>query len=171
MTSNDFKIEVLPLKQKLYRFAHRLVKNSQEAEDVVQEVFIRLWMRREQLTEYRSIEAFAMTVTRNLSLDKLKRAGANTVELTDRDIVFIENTPHHELEINDAYNRIKRLIDRLPDQQRMIIHLRDVEGYPYEEIAEITGLTENNVRVNISRARKWIREIMIKKDSYEITGN
>lgn len=171
MTVENFKIEVLPIKHKLYRFACRMLRNGHEAEDVVQEVLIRLWTRRDKLASYKSIEAFAMVITRNLCLDQLKRAGAKTDELTDGNAQYTEKTPYVQMETSDSYNKIKALIDQLPDQQRMIIHLRDIEGYDYKEIAEITGLTENTIRVNLSRARKKVREIMIKKYSYEFTKN
>ena len=171
MTVENFKIEVLPIKNKLYRFACRLLRNSHEAEDIVQEVLIRLWTRREKLKEYRSIEAFAMVITKNLCLDKLKLKSNKTEELNQRNELFTEITPYVEMETSDSYNKIRELIDQLPEQQRIIIHLRDVEGYAYEEIAELTGLTENTIRVNLSRARKKIREIMINKYSYEFTKN
>lgn len=171
MTVEKFKIEVLPIKHKLYRFALRLLRNVPEAEDVVQEVLIRLWIRRDKLAAYRSIEAFAMTVTRNLCLDKLKLKGNKTDELTERNEQVHEKTPYLAMETSDAYNKIRELIDLLPEQQRMIIHLRDIEGYGYDEIAEVMGITENTIRVNLSRARKKIRDGMIKKYSYEFTKN
>ncbi len=171
MTVDQFKIEVLPHKHKLYRFAMRLVRNVSEAEDVVQEVMIRLWVRRESLAGYRSIEAFAMTITRNLCLDNLKRAGSRTEELKEVHTVHAIKTPYDEMEATDSYNKIRMLIDELPEQQRTIIHLRDIEGYEYDEIAEITGLTENTIRVNLSRARKKIREAMKNRFSYDITKN
>lgn len=171
MTVEKFKIEVLPLKHKLYRFAVRLLRNVPEAEDVVQEVLIRLWVRRDTLAAYRSIEAFAMTVTRNLCLDKLKLKKNRTDELTERNEQITHKTPYAEMETSDAYTKIRELIDLLPEQQRMIIHLRDIEGYAYEEIAEVMGITENTIRVNLSRARKKIREGMIKRYSYEFTKN
>ncbi len=171
MTVDQFKIEVLPHRHKLYRFAMRMMRDAAEAEDVVQEVMIRLWMRKEALAGFRSIEAFAMTIARNLCLDRLKRAGSRTEELNERHTVRHVRTPYEEMESTDSYNKIRELIDDLPDQQRMIIHLRDVEGYEYEEIADITGLTENTIRVNLSRARKKIREAMKNKYRYEFTKN
>lgn len=171
MTVENFKIEVLPLKNKLYRFARRLLRNGHEAEDIVQEVMIRLWTRRNRLQEYKSVEAFAMVITKNLCLDKLKLKSNKSEELTWRNELYTDKNPYVQMETSDSYNKIRELIDQLPEQQRMIIHLRDVEGYAYDEIAELTGLTENTIRVNLSRARKKIREIMIKKYSYEFTKN
>ena len=171
MTVETFKIEVLPMKNKLYRFALRMLRNVPESEDVVQEVMIKLWVRKDKLSAYRSIEAFAMTVTKNLCLDRLKLKSNKTEELTLRNERVTEKTPYVEMETNDTYKKIRELINLLPEQQRMIIHLRDVEGYAFEEISEIMGLTENTIRVNLSRARKKIREEMIKKYSYEFTKN
>jgi len=171
MTVENFKIEVLPIKHKLYRFAHRMLRNVPEAEDIVQEVLIRLWIRREKLSAYKSIEAFAMIITKNLCLDKLKLKSAKTDELTQQNELHTEKTPYDDMETRDSYDKIQKLIGLLPDQQRMIIHMRDIEGYTYEEIAEIMDLTENTIRVNLSRARKKIRETMIKKYSYEFTKN
>lgn len=171
MTVENFKIEVLPLKNKLYRFARRVLRNGHEAEDIVQEVMIRLWTRRNRLQEYKSVEAFAMVITKNLCLDKLKLKSNKSEELTWRNELYTDKNPYVQMETSDSYNKIRELIDQLPEQQRMIIHLRDVEGYAYDEIAELTGLTENTIRVNLSRARKKIREIMIKKYSYEFTKN
>ena len=171
MTVETFKIEVLPLKNRLYRFANRLVKNVPEAEDIVQEVFMRLWSRRERLNEYRSIEAFAMTITKNLCLDKLKSKRNKTDELTERNEQISETTPYKMLELNDSYNKVQEIIQTLPEQQKMIIHLRDIEEYEFEEIAEVMNLTINTIRVNLSRARKKVRETLIKTYSYEFAKN
>lgn len=171
MTVETFKIEVLPLKNKLYRFANRLVNNVPEAEDVVQEVFIRLWARRDKLNEYRSIEAFAMTITKNLCLDKLKSKKRNTSELTEKNEQMSEATPYQKVELSDSFLKVKEIMEKLPDQQKMIMHLRDIEGYEYEEIEDILNLSVNTIRVNLSRARKKVKETLIKTYSYEFAKN
>lgn len=171
MTVELFKIEVLPIKNKLYRFALRLTCDVHESEDIVQEVFIRLWKRKDKLEEYRSIEAFAMTITKNLCLDKLKSKAHKNVQLSAKHDETDETTPFIEVERNDTYERVKQLIDQLPEQQRMIIHLRDIEGYEYNEIADVLSISENTIRVNLSRARKKVRDMMIKKYNYEFTKN
>ena len=171
MTVETFKIEVLPMKHKLFRLANRLLQNVPEAEDVVQEIFLRLWSRRDKLGEYRSLEAFAMTMTKNLCLDKLKSKRSKTDEFTEKHDQAIEKTPYSEMEKGDAYNKVRRLIDMLPEQQRLIIQLRDIEGYEYDEIAEMMNISENTIRVNLSRARKKVRDTMIKTYNYEFTKN
>jgi RNA polymerase sigma-70 factor (family 1) len=171
MTVETFKIEVLPLKHKLFRFANRMMTNVPEAEDIVQEVFLRLWARKDRLNEYKSIEAFAMTITKNLCLDKLKSKGYKTNELTERHEQQTTETPYHKMEISDSYQKVKKIIDTLPEQQRMIIHLRDIEGYEYEEISEVMNINVNTIRVNLSRARKIVREKLVKAYNYEFAKN
>jgi len=171
MTLETFKIEVLPLKHKLYRFAKRLVVNYAEAEDVVQEVFLRLWSKRDQLQDVKSIEALAVTITKNLCLDKLKSKSNKTIEFKEYHEQTTAETPYKSMESSDSYNKVNELINQLPDQQRMIIHLRDVEGYEYEEIAKMTGMNPNAIRVNLSRARKKVRELMEKTYDYGFTKN
>lgn len=171
MTVETFKIEVLPLKNKLYRLAKRLLNNIPEAEDAVQEVFLRLWTKREILKEYRSIEAFALTITKNLCLDRLKSKGYKTDELTLNHEKMGNSNPYTWMELKDSYEKIQMIIQSLPEQQRLVIHLRDIEEYELEEIAEITELNMNTVRVNLSRARKKVRELLIKTYNYEFAKN
>lgn len=171
MTVETFKIEVLPMKHKLFRLANRLLQNVPEAEDVVQEIFLRLWSRRDKLSEYRSLEAFAMTMTKNLCLDKLKSKQNKTDEFTEKHDQRIDTTPYSQMEKGDAYNKVRKLIDLLPEQQKIIIQLRDIEGYEYDEIAEMMNISENTIRVNLSRARKKVRDTMIKTYNYEFTKN
>ncbi len=171
MTVETFKIEVLPIKHKLFRLANRMLTNVPEAEDIVQEVFLRLWARKERLNEYKSIEAFAMTITKNLCLDKLKSKGYRKDELTEKHEQQTTETPYQKMEMNDSYQKVKKIIDTLPEQQRMIIHLRDIEGYEYEEISEILNISVNTIRVNLSRARKKVKDTLVKIYHYEFAKN
>lgn len=171
MTTEEFKSEVLPVKNKLYRFALRLMGDTEEAQDIVQEIFLRLWSKRETLKEYRNIEAFAMTMTRNLCLDKLK-SPANRKTILDESNEMADNkTPYTMTETTDMMKVVREVMDTLPEQQRMVIHLRDVEECDFDEIAEITGLSLNNLRVILSRARKKIRDTLIKINHYEFSQN
>ncbi|NOX46482.1 MAG: sigma-70 family RNA polymerase sigma factor [Chlorobi bacterium] len=171
MTAETFQIEVLPVKHKLFRFANRLLCNTENAEDIVQETFLRLWSKRDNLKEYKSIEAFAMTITKNLCLDKLKSKKHKSDELTERNQGTTMDTPYKYTERADTFNKVKEIIDSLPGQQRMIIHLRDVEGYEFEEIADVLEMSVNTIRVNLSRARKKTREKMLKAYNYEFAKN
>jgi len=171
MTIEKFKIEVLPIKNKLYRLAKRLLVSKEEAEDTVQDVFLRLWSKKENLDHIKSIEGFAMVITKNLCLDKLKSKRRNTEEISDTGLNVVHKTPYNQTEMADSIDRINEIMKKLPDQQKIIIHLRDVEGYEFDEIAEVTGLTINTIRVNLSRARKKIRETVLKEESYEFSSN
>ncbi len=171
MNIQDFNTKVYPLKDKIYRLAKRMLDQNEEAEDLVQEVFIRMWKIREKLDEYRSLEALAMVTTKNLCLDKLK-ARKFPVESWNDQRQFIENIaeemrPDH----SDLLLGVKEAINTLSEQSRMIIHLRDIEGYEFDEIAEVMGMQENAVRVALSRARKHVRELLVNDKSYEYQRN
>lgn len=164
MSSDEFKKVVLPMSSKLYSFAFRILKRREEAEDAVQEVFLKLWKLRKKLNKYRSIEAFAMTVTRNHCLDKIRTNHYVSVEENyyQNSLVISEESSDKKVDLKDAVSHVKEIINNLPEQQRMIIHLRDIEGYDYEEISKILNENVNTLRVSISRARTRIREELNK---------
>ncbi len=171
MNLQEFQIKVYPLKNKLFRFAKRMLDQTEEAEDIVQEAFIKLWNRRDKLDEYRSVEALAMITIKNLCLDKIK-ARRYPVESMDNHRQFLENIPDEvKYDHTDMIHKIHQAIKLLPEQQQMIIHLRDIEGYEFETIAEITEMNENAIRVALSRARKRIRELLTKPIIYEYQRN
>lgn len=171
MTATEFCNRVLPLKDKLYRLARRILINNQDAEDAVQEVFYKLWAKNEELATLKSMEAFAMTVTKNLCLDRVKSKGYHTAEMNVWHEADEESSPEMMTELKDEISEIQRIINRLPAQQRMIIHLRDVEGLEFDEIEDIMNMKTNAIRVSLSRARKAVREQLTATHNYENTGN
>jgi RNA polymerase sigma factor (sigma-70 family) len=165
MESKEFKKRILPLGQNLYRFASGILKDSYEAEDVVQDIFLKLWNMRDKMEEIKNINAFAYKMTRNICLDKLKGRRMQYYDSTGKGIPEPEvNDPDPEslAEMRDSAERIKNLISNLPEQQKSIIHMRDVDGYSYEEISEIMDMEINAIRVTLSRARRSVRESLIK---------
>jgi len=169
MNLETFKRKVLPLEGRIYGLSMRLLGNKEDARDAVQDVFVKLWNKRDQLEHYRSLEAFAITVTRNHCLDYLKAKKTCSLDEVKHDIENKANpNPHTLLETKDAMNRLQVILSDLPEVQKTIVHLRDIAGYEYEEIAEMTEMTVNNVRVVLSRARKKIREVLLKQ--YENHG-
>ncbi|MDR1555653.1 MAG: sigma-70 family RNA polymerase sigma factor [Tannerellaceae bacterium] len=158
MELETFKIRVLPLREKLLNISLRLTEEKADAEDIVQEAFLKLWHIRNTLDDYQSVEALAVTVTRNLALDALRTRKPGGKEpdtlLADPE----SRNPEELLEQQDAIDCIRRLISRLPSLQQTIIRMKDIDGYEVEEIAEITGSRIEAVRVNLSRARKKIKE-------------
>ncbi len=167
MTPEEFKIELLPVKNKLFRLSIRLLGNKQEAEDTVQEAFLKIWNMRNDLKRYKSKEALLVTMTRNLCLDKLKSKKNKFDSLNENINHHSAHNPQQISEQSDAVNQVKTLIQTLPEQQKTIIHLRDIEGYTYDEILEITGFSINYVRVNLSRARSKIRDRILNIQNYE----
>jgi len=169
MKKIDFRTDVLPLKNELYRLALRITLNPAEAEDVVQETMIRVWNRREQWDEIESIEAFCLTICRHLALDRQKSA-ANQVATLDeshdtRDNSYSAN-PEEQAVQRDRIQLVRRLIDQLPEKQRSCMQLRDIEGKSYKEIADVLEITEQQVKVNIFRARQTIRQKYQETEQY-----
>jgi len=172
MTRLEFNNQVLLLSRKLYTTAFRFLKRQEEAEDAVQEVFIRLWNRLDELDRYNSLEAFAVTTVKNYCIDLLRREKLQGYgeESTALHIVNNEPSPHEKLENDETASILNRIIRELPELYREIITLKEIDGLSYEEIAETTNQNINTLRVNLSRARKIIRD-EYKKRRYEHTGS
>ncbi len=160
----NFRNDILPLKNQLYRLALRITLIPQEAEDIVQDTLMKVWNRRDSWDEIESIEAFAMTICRNLSLDYLKRKESQNLSLDDLDADSPSHSedPYRELNHKDNIDMIKAVMSSLPEKQRTCMQLRDFEGLAYKEIASILGITEEQVKINIFRARKTIKERVLK---------
>jgi RNA polymerase sigma-70 factor (ECF subfamily) len=171
MTAEEFKTEVIPIGQKLFRFAFRMLGIREESEDIAQETFLKLWTNRDKLDEIRNIDAFAMTITRNLCLDRMKSKAYQNHQMPGEADIIEANGPDILTVQKDEVRMVKKIIDSLPDHQKMIIHLRDVEGLEFEEIAEILDSNVNAVRVNLSRARKYVKDALVKINEYEFKGN
>ena len=162
-----FKNEIFPLKDKLFRYAYSLLKDRAEAEDVVQEVFMRLWQKRDELINIKNIEAWNMTMTRNLTLDRIKVRKLKLRDLTNAEnISEIGSGPDQLIERSEVLAGINKLIDSLSEKQKQVIRLRDIEGYTYQEIGEIIGIDQNLVKVTLFRARENIRKKLLKTDRY-----
>ena len=163
----DFQTRVLPIKDKLYRFALRIVEDDSEAKDVVQEVFIKVWNRREEMHLYKNMEAWCMRLTRNLSIDKLRSKHRRVVPLeTSTAMPQTDTTPYQQAAMKDTVDYIRHLMESLPLKQKMVMQLRDIEGMSYQEIADALEIPLNQVKVNLFRARKTIRQQLIQSESY-----
>ena len=169
MELQEFKTNVLPVRDRLYRIALSMLRSVEEAEDTLQDVMIKLWDKRAQLDAYRSVEALAVTVTKNLCLDKLKsKKHKNQLDVQEMELDSGFATPYKKLELSDSMSLMNEVFETLPVQQRLLITLRDIEGFSYEEISEQTGLEINNIRVGLSRARRKAKETYLKIEDYEL---
>lgn len=167
MTREEFQNNVLPLKNKLFCFALSILKNKEEARDVVQDIMLKIWESKKSLKEYKNIEAWSMTLVRNRSLDRLKLKSNHHDNIDDKyDISSNTEDPMKKLMTKDLLDKVKSIIDALPATQKQVIHLRDFQGYSYKEIAEVMDVDMNLVKVNIHRARTAIKNKILKMNSY-----
>ena len=169
MDANDFKRKFLPYHRKLYRAAFHLMGNAQDAEDMVQEAYLKLWKRRDELpADIANLEAYCVTLVKHVCHDALRLAHLEEDGCPPEELPIAGSTNvAHEVELKDEARQVMTLIGQLPDQQRQIMQMRDVEDLAYEEIEKATGLTSVNIRVLLSRARKKIREQFLAIRNYE----
>ena len=168
MQDIDFRYDLLPLKNKLFRLALRITLDSAEAEDVTSDTLIRVWNKREELKAVDSIEAYCMTVCRNLALDRHEKKEAQnlSLEANEMDATGNSYTPDEQLEHDERLRKVHELFNQLPERQRTIMQLRDIEEKPYKEIAAIMGVSEEVVKVTLFRARQSIRKQYEKIENY-----
>ena len=161
MDASMFNSLFTALSGKLYRLAKSMLRHAEEAEDALQEVQLKLWEKHYELDAVENPEGFAMRTMRNLCLDKIRKVH-DTSELNE-ELISKNKNPYEQTELNDLTDRIKGLIDRLPEMQRSIIRMRDVEEMEISEIAYIMNLTENAVTVNLSRARTKVKSQILNE--------
>jgi RNA polymerase sigma-70 factor (family 1) len=167
-----YKKRVLPIKDKLFRFALRYLGDEEEARDIVQDVLIKVWDKRGKWAQIRNMEAWCMTITRNYSLNRMRNKNFHSTEyLTDQHQPLYRDsqTPERQAEQSEMMQHIHELINRLPEKQKAVIQLRDVEGYSYDEIAEIMETDLNNVKVNLFRARQHLKKELVKIQNYGLS--
>ena len=169
MKKISFQNDVLPLKNKLFRLALRITLNREEAEDVVQDTMIKVWNARERWQELDSIEASSLTIARNLSLDRIKKMDNQNDSLEEQTTERLDetsSTPSERMIQKDKLDIVRNIINELPEKQRSCLQLRDIEGKSYKEIADILSITEDQVKVNIFRARQTVKQRFQQFDSY-----
>jgi RNA polymerase sigma-70 factor (ECF subfamily) len=165
MSVEAFKQHILPMKDKLYRFALSLLRNVEEAEDAVQDVMAGIWARRADWPQWNSIPAYCMTATRNNCLDRLRRRRIVAVEPERASrIESPENNPYEQVTHKEMIQRIRRCMDTLPPNQQQVIRLREMEGFSYNEIAEVLDMTLDQVKINLFRGRNAIKKTITKEE-------
>ena len=171
MKQQTFLKMMNPVQDKMYRLALRLLVSKESAEDAVQEVMLKLWNKKEKLDTYDNLEAFSMTVTKNYCLDQLKLKANNNLKIVHSNHEDHSQSLQKNIEVQDDLNWVQKVIEKLPEQQKILVQLREIEQYEYKEIAEMTNMKETAVRVALSRARKRIKEEMIKRHRYGIKSS
>ncbi|MDG3581535.1 RNA polymerase sigma factor [Galbibacter pacificus] len=169
MQQTEFLHMVMPFKDKLFRLAKRLLVSTEEAEDATQEVLLKLWSKKNKMGNYNNVEAFAMTMTKNYCLDRLKSKQASNLKLVHTNYKDENVSLQKKVEVNNSLEWMNKIMNTLPEQQRMVLQLRDIEQYEYSEIEEMLNMNQTAIRVTLSRARKAVREQLLKKHSYGIS--
>lgn len=166
----DFKQDILPLKNIIFRTALRIVISREEAEDIVQDCLLKIWKQIQQGEKILNLESYALTMARNLALDRKALANTKVLSLNEQ-VHDLEDEhqlmPDEALIHNEGTSIIETLVDRLPEKQRTIIQLRDVEGKSYKDIAQVLGISESDVKVTLFRARKQVKEEYLKLSKYD----
>ncbi len=168
MNQAEFLNIVVPFKDKIFRLAKRLLISTEEAEDATQEVLLKLWKNKEKMQNYKNVEAFSMTMTKNFCLDKLKSKHAQNLKIVHSNYKDENTSLQKQVELNDSISWVGKIIENLPEQQKMVIQLRDIEQYDLDEIAQMLEMNNTAVRVTLSRARKAIREKLTNTHSYGV---
>ena len=168
MTQSEFLNVVMPFKDKLYRLAKRLLVSSEEAEDATQEILMKLWSKNNKIGSYKNVEAFAMTMTKNFCLDRLKSKQSSNLKLVHSNFTDDSTSLQRSVEVKDSLSWVEKIMEELPQQQKMVLQLRDVEQYEFDEIAELLEMKPTAIRVTLSRARKTVREKLLERHRYGI---
>ncbi len=169
MTTEEFKNKVLPYSRKLYPMLFRILGDEEETRDALQELMVKLWNKRDELEKCQNFNAYIITTARNLSFDLLKKK---------RPLRINENENHKllNLKVEDATDarerlqHVKRIIEQLPEKYRAVIRLRDIDGFEFDEIKEMTGYEVPYIRVLLSRARQKVKDEIEKTYDYGLSG-
>jgi len=168
MTKEEFQRQVIPMGDKMYRIAFRLLGNAETAKDMLQELYLKLWEMRTELSKMNNLDAFACTVLKNKCLDKLRKLK----DTVDADVLkSLGSNPEAAFDLSEGVAEIRKLMQHLPEKQRIIMQMRDIECFTFEEIALLVDTSVNNVRVQLCLARKWIKDELIKVYNYGIPGD
>lgn len=164
MRELDFRHDLLTLKNRLFRLALRITMQRVEAEDIVQDTLLKMWERRTELAKVKDIEAYALTVCRNLALDRIKMKEVQNISLDtlEADRPADGLSTQERLEREESHRKIRLLMGRLPEQQRTILQLRDIEGLSTRKTAEAMQMTEDAVKVNLFRARQTLKQLYLE---------
>ncbi len=165
----SFQNDILPLKNQLYRLALRITLDSAESEDIVQETLIKVWDRRESWTDIDNIEAFCFTICRNKALDYVRSVSSRneSLDVSQNERPDTSYTPSQQTVFSDQMAMVRHIVDSLPEKQKSCIQLRDFEGKSYKDISRLLDMTEEQVKINIFRGRKTIKEKFVRINEFE----
>ncbi len=166
MDQLEFRDFVRAHQNKIFRFAMRLMQREEEAKDIVQDVLIKIWDKRGDLDKIDNLDGWMFTVTRNLCIDRIRARKSHLDINTQVQVADKQDNPHETTSKSQLMNLIKKLINEMPEKQKLVIHLRDIEGLSYDEIAQACSIPLAQVKVNLHRARLSLKEKIIQSGLY-----
>ena len=169
MSTKLYNELIIPASDGMYRYALSIVHEPETARDVVQDCLAKIWNIRNDLSKIEKANAWAFRIVRNRCIEMLRRD--RYADLDEKVVNLQVSNPADQQAINtDQMSWLKDVLDTLPKKQREVFHLREVEELSYQEIAETCELKESDVKVNIHRARKKVKDAMQKIDAYGIAN-
>jgi RNA polymerase sigma-70 factor (ECF subfamily) len=171
MKESEFISFITPLQERLFRVSKRLLVSAQEAQDAVGEITLKLWEKRNSLSSVQNLEAYAMTMTKNFCLDRLKSKQGSHLRLVHVNYEKATDSLSQDLEQKDSFSIVEKAMETLPEAQRLLVQLRDIEGLSYTEIEAVVSMKPTAIRVALSRARKTLKEHLVKNHAYGLTKN
>ena len=167
MTTEEFKIRIIPWTVKLYPVILRILKDEDETRDALQDLMIKLWNRKTELLQCSNLPAYLVTAARNLSLDRLKvRKMQSTGEPAEKALLNVASQ-EQDPEMTEKLKYVHKIIEALPEKYRTVLQMRDIDGFTFDEISSFTGFEVTNIRVILSRARNKVKEEIEKFYEYE----
>lgn len=168
MNIQEFLHRIVAVKDKMYRFALRIVGEQTQAEDIVQEVYLKLWDKREQRHQIQNLEGYCMQIARNMSIDQLQRKGQDfaPIESVQEQPTSGQLSPQIVVEQRDTMQHLHKIIESLPEKQKMVLQLRDIEGMSYQEIADVLEISMEQVKTNLFRARNFIKKQLLAAEQH-----
>lgn len=169
MTAEEFKNKIIPFSRKLYPMIFRFLKDEEETRDAVQDLMIKLWNKKGELEKCSNLSAYVVTMAKNYSLDLIKKK--RPARIGDKEEHKIINLEADVLkpDTKEKFEHVHKIIEQLPEKYRQIIRLRDIDGFSFEEIKEMTGFEVPYLRVILSRARLKVKQEVEKIYDYDRT--
>lgn len=167
MTTEEFKEKVIPYSVKLYPMVFRILKNEEETRDALQELMLKLWNKRADLKKCNNLPAYIIATAKNYSFDLLKRKRPGVLEEKEEYKILNIEEKGIDLEDREKYEYVQKTIEKLHENFKTVIQLRDIDGFTFEEIKEITGFEVAHIRVILSRARMKVKQEVEKIYNYD----
>ena len=169
MTAEEFKHKVIPYSVKLYPLIFRILKNEEETRDALQDLMLKLWNKRDDLNQCSNLSAYIITIAKNYSFDLLKKKRPSVITANDEFKIINLEASGNDPDKKEKYEYIHKTIEKLPDKYKTVIQLRDIDGFSFEEIKEMTGFEITHIRVILSRARLKVKQEIEKIYDYDET--